>query len=189
MLFDRTCPECGAAFQAKKTSSGTLRRFCNNRCAAAGSNRRHGATKTREYKSWEQLRERCNNTNHHAYKAYGGRGIRVCERWDSFERFLEDMGPRPEGFSIERVDNDGNYEPANCRWASPLEQSRNRSNVIPEEQRNAILAGIEQHLSVRQIAKSIDRSYSSVSMWIYRNGLKSGYLLNKPRNPPSTFLE
>jgi hypothetical protein len=76
------------------------------------------------------MRQRCNNKNHIAFGRYGGRGIKVCEHWEGyegFERFLEDMGERPEGKTLDRRDNDGNYEPGNCRWATPLEQQHNRS--------------------------------------------------------------
>jgi hypothetical protein len=81
---------------------------------------------TPEYNAWVHLRDRCTNPNNAAYKNYGGRGIAVCERWNSFETFLADMGPRPMGYSIERVNNDGNYEPNNCKWIPLREQTKNR---------------------------------------------------------------
>jgi hypothetical protein len=72
------------------------------------------------------MRQRCGNPNDRQFSDYGGRGITVCERWAKFENFLADMGERPPGLTLDRINNDGNYEPGNCRWATRLEQSRNR---------------------------------------------------------------
>lgn len=77
------------------------------------------------------MHARCNNVSDKAYENYGGRGISVCDRWADFAFFLSDMGPRPPGKSIDRYpDRNGNYEPGNCRWATPMEQTQNRRNTV-----------------------------------------------------------
>lgn len=88
----------------------------------------HGMSKTPTYQVWGAMRSRCLNPRHPRFVDYGGRGIQVCERWDSFENFLADMGEAPTGLELDRIDNNGNYEPSNCRWATHQQQMQNRRN-------------------------------------------------------------
>lgn len=93
---------------------------------------KHGQVKSPEHRSWGAMKSRCLNPGAAGFESYGGRGITVCERWaESFEAFLEDMGPRPSPrHSIDRINSDGNYEPGNCRWADPRTQGNNRRNNV-----------------------------------------------------------
>lgn len=91
---------------------------------------KHGHAKAKNlsptYVSWASMQTRCTNENSRNFKHYGGRGISVCDRWKSFENFLADMGERPDGMSIDRIDVDGNYEPSNCKWSNQSEQVKNQ---------------------------------------------------------------
>ena len=101
----------------------------------AARNATHGLSRDhrREYRSWKDMRARCNNPSDSDYADYGGRGIAVCDRWADFAAFYEDMGDRPEGMTLDRIDVNGNYEPQNCRWASSKTQANNkRTNHIIE---------------------------------------------------------
>jgi hypothetical protein len=96
----------------------------------AQANTRHGQNKkgqqTRTHKSWTAMIQRCTNPKNTSYVNYGGRGVKVCERWRVFENFFADMGERPEGKTLDRINVNGNYEPENCRWATLSEQQRNK---------------------------------------------------------------
>lgn len=114
----------------------TLRNGGSRSCGCSSVKRlsKHGLTNSLEHKSWIQMRRRCLQPNDQAWDNYGGRGIRICERWNQFEYFLLDIGPRLSAqYSIERVNVNGNYEPGNCFWATKKEQANNkRSNHIIE---------------------------------------------------------
>lgn len=100
-------------------------------CGCQQGNITHRSSYTQAYKAWCNLRQRCNNPKHNSYHRYGGRGISVHPRWlESFENFIEDMGHPEEGMSIERKNNDGNYEPGNCEWIPMPVQAKNRHNNI-----------------------------------------------------------
>ncbi|HKI69531.1 MAG TPA: hypothetical protein VKA67_08080 [Verrucomicrobiae bacterium] len=107
--------------------------------------------------------ERCRNENSTAYHRYGGRGITVCERWDSFENFLADMGERPDGLTLERRDNDGNYEPDNCYWATWKQQHRNRTGLH-------MITYQGRTMCLKDWAKELGIKYASLRWRVIRQG-------------------
>ena len=128
--------DCGKVTYRQKASlfdgRDTMRHCgCWSKEFYAKLQRTHGCSKTPTWKCWSSMRERCRNPKNKAFERYGARGITVCERWEIFENFLDDMGQRPSlKHSIDRIDNERGYEPGNCRWATAKEQSANRSNTV-----------------------------------------------------------
>lgn len=125
-----------------------------------GAPKRHGMKSTTTYNTWCAMKARCSNPKNDQFKTYGGRGIRVCQRWqESFEAFLSDMGERPVGMTIERKSSNGDYEPSNCRWASEHEQARNRRSTLMIE-RNCRTMCVKDWCDA--LGLPVDRVYSRI---------------------------
>lgn len=124
--------ECVCLCGGKTTTTGTKLRSgytrscgCLKRDVCIELRTTHGlANKTPTYRTWKEMRQRCLNPKSDKFQWYGGRGISICSQWESFEQFLADMGERPPRHTLDRIENDGNYEPSNCRWATQVEQTR-----------------------------------------------------------------
>lgn len=155
--------DCGVEIEVRNEnlSSGNSKSCGCLRVDMGGRNKTHNMSDSPEYKSWEQMINRCHNLNASRYRRYGGRGLTVCKQWrDDFSVFYRDMGPRPPNTSIERKDNSKGYYPENCVWASSITQARNRDS-------NRILHHQGEDLCL--------------SEWAERKGLKINTLIERLR--------
>jgi hypothetical protein len=167
-----------------KVSAGDLKRQKVQSCGCllaeikktGDLRRKHGMSGSPEYRSWSSMVRRCSDPRASGYHRYGGRGIKVCERWvGSFENFFADMGLRPEGTSLDRIDVDGNYEPGNCRWASAEQQAQNMSTNV-----NLTANGKTQSLAAW--SRELGVSTNALSYRI-RRGMPDEQVINRPYKP------
>lgn len=145
----------------------------SNRILVAAPAVLQSATARVEYYAWYGAKRRCFDPRHKMFRHYGGRGIRMCERWRRFSNFLEDMGPRPPGMTLDRIDNDGDYEPANCRWATTAQQSRNRRITVMVEHDG-------KRVTLADLAEAYDIEYPTLWWRVCRLGWSVGDALAKP---------
>lgn len=167
-LTGRTFKDCSVISRAEPGKGSKARWNCRCRCGAQvvlfethllrgmSGSCNHGTSKWPEHTSWEAMHDRCNYEAHQAFHRYGGRGVLVCERWENFLNFFEDMGPRPEGMTLDRFpDKDGNYEPGNCRWATPQQQQNNLSS-------NRFVEYQGEQFTVSELARKLGVNYETL---------------------------
>ena len=161
--------ECGVVkpIRTKYLVAGTAKT-----CGCGKVNKKHGKSLTRIYKIWSSMKARCNNKNYRRYADYGGRGIKVCERWSDFNNFHADMGDCPsDTHSLDRIDVNGDYTPENCRWATPKQQANNRRD-------NVFVDIYGERLTVSQASR---KHKVSISVILYRlNRGEAGERLIRP---------
>ncbi len=156
--------------------SGDIRSCgCFAREESGRRNRTHGKSKSATYEVWHAMLKRARGTSDRS--RYYDRGIRVCDRWQSFENFLADMGERPEGLSIDRIDNDGIYEPSNCRWATNLQQSWNRQHT-----RYVVINGEKK--AVAELAH-----HAGIDVRAVRGRLRIGWSIEKALSTPIAHIK
>ena len=155
--------DCGKKLYASGTNLQTGNtQSCG--CLFEETHKTHGKTKSRVYVIWKGMHQRCKNPKAFGFQNYGGRGISVCERWSKFENFLADMGEPPDGLTIERENNDGNYEPGNCRWASYSDQLNNRRG-------NRILEAFGKRQTLTQWSRELKIPVTTIRNRLDRAGL------------------
>lgn len=170
--------DCGNQIDVNATSlklGNSLSCGCFRRERMSKINLRHGMSGTPEHKAWDGMLQRCKNPKAKGFSHYGGRGIKVCDRWLSFEAFIADLGPKPSGaHSLERIDVNGDYDPVNCRWATAKEQCRNKRN-------NKLVSVNGDSVALSEAAERLGLPYKTLKSRIQK-GWDADRALNTPVN-------
>lgn len=164
-VFECVCGNVVVAFVSGVKQGNTTSCGCYQKEASSASNTKHGLSSHPIYGTWVCMISRCYDLNCAGYKDYGGRGITVCDRWrESFANFLSDMGERPKGWSIDRIDNNKGYCPENCRWATSVEQNNNtrRNRILSHDGKTQTMTqwAMELGFSVQAIYDRLRRGWS-----------------------------
>lgn len=175
--------ECG---KEKEVQSSNLTRLLIRSCGCLraeqwlAKNTTHGMTRTRTHTIWVRMRGRCMNPNDNSYGDYGGRGIKVVERWMSFQHFLDDMGECPKGYSLERDDVNGNYEPTNCRWIPRRDQANNTRRTLWLEYQG-------RRMNMSQWAREFEMSVPAMYYHVVKKG-RTIAEIDKNHRPPFIYV-
>lgn len=175
--------KCGRTLQTTETSirnGYTKSCGCLQKQATIKRNKDnaiHNMSHTKTFKTWDSMKERCYNPNNISYPNYGARGITICNRWlESFQNFYDDMGERPKGMTIDRIDGTKNYEPSNCKWSTVKEQASNRRT-------NRYIIMNDEKITMSEFAKRLKLDDSSITKWAVRYNKTyqeaANYYLNK----------
>ncbi len=173
--------ECGTVKQVSRSNLMGKTKSCGCLKREVSGRRTHGLSGTSTHRVWKSMMARCYTPSATGFKNYGGRGIGVCDRWrESYVNFLADMGERPEGFTIERINVNGPYNPDNCRWATRMEQGANKRN-------NVVFDVGGERLTMAEAAKAVDIPYDMLRHRVSR-GWSGASALARPKNTKHSAL-
>ena len=176
--------DCGAENVMASITTLRARNASNGGCASCSRVKHgHGSSRDGTYSKFQAMRQRCLNPKHKSFPEYGGRSIKVCERWGDFANFLADMGEAPPGMTIERIDANGHYEPGNCEWATRHEQSRNTSRSIVVRVDGVTYKTLKDAAEAYGVPYSAVRRRLSNPSWSVESALKTPLGTCKKRRP------